>query len=83
MWWTLWIINNIGTNISTRLFNSNSLDDLLISTQLSFVVNLIEIAALVLLIIIIKNVNVFEQNLQQSLLNETETESEDKLNFIV
>lgn len=83
LWWTLWIINNIGTNISTRLFNSNSLDDLLISTQLSFVVNLIEIAALVLLIIIIKNVNVFEQNLQQSLLNERETESEDKLNFIV
>ena len=82
-WWALWIINNIGTNITTRLFNSSSIDNLLIATQLSFVANLIEIAALILLIIIIKNVNVFEQNLQHSLLNEIETESEDKLNFIV
>ena len=82
-WWALWIINNIGTNITSRFFKGSSLDDLLLATELSFVFNLIEMAALFLLVIIIKNVVVFEQNLQQSLLIEIEPESEDKLNFIV
>ena len=82
-WWALWLINNIGTNITTRIFKSDSIEDLLMTTQLSFVFNLIETASLVLIIIIVRNVAVFEQNLQHSLLNETEPEGEDKLNFIV
>ena len=40
-------------------------------------------ATLILLIIIIKNVAVFEKNLQHSLLNEVDVDGEDKLNFIV
>ncbi len=82
-WWALWIINNFGTNITNRLFKSNSIEDLLTTTVASFIFNMVEMGSLILLIIIIKNVVVFEQNLQQSLLNEIEPEGEDKLNFIV
>lgn len=82
-WWTLWIINNIGTNVINRLFKSGEIEDLITTTIASFIFNVIEMASLILLIIIIKNVAVFEQNLQYSLLNEVEPEGEDKLNFIV
>ncbi|MCY7292511.1 MAG: DUF4328 domain-containing protein [Ferruginibacter sp.] len=82
-WWALWIINNIGINVTNRLFKSGEIEDLITTTIASFIFNVIEMAALILLIIIIKNVAVFEQNLQHSLLNEVEPEGEDKLNFIV
>lgn len=82
-WWIIWIINNIGTNFINRYFKETSVEELIISTSASIIFNFIELVALVLLIIIIKNVMVFEKNLHESLLEEEESESEDKLNFVI
>jgi Domain of unknown function (DUF4328) len=82
-WWASWIIYNICTNVSNRIFIGNTIDDLYSSTMASIVCNILELAALVLIIIVVKKVAVFEKNLQQSLLNEIEPEGEDKLNFII
>ena len=82
-WWVIWIINNIGTNFINRYFKETSVNELITSTSASFIFNFIELVALVLLIIIMKNIMVFEKNLQASLLNETEVDGEDKLNFVM
>jgi hypothetical protein len=82
-WWALWIIYNVATNISNKLFKGNTIDDLYDSTIANFICNIFELAALILIIIIVKKTAEFENNLQQSLLNEIEPESEDKLNFII
>ena len=82
-WWVMWIINNIGTNFINRYFKETSVEELITSTSASIIFNFIELVALVLLIIIMKNVIVFEKNLQASLLDETEGEGEDKLNFVM
>ena len=82
-WWVIWIINNIGTNFINRYFKETDVEELITSTTTSIIFNFIELVALVLLIIIIKNIMVFEKNLQASLLNETEVDGEDKLNFVM
>ncbi len=82
-WWVMWIINNLGTNFINRYFKERNVEELIISTVASLVFNFIELVALVLLIIIIKNIMIFEKNLQQSLLTEEESENEDKLNFVM
>ncbi len=82
-WWVIWIINNIGTNFINRYFKETDVEELITSTSASIIFNFIELVALVLLIIIIKNIMVFEKNLQASLLNETEVDGEDKLNFVI
>jgi Domain of unknown function (DUF4328) len=82
-WWTLWIISNVTTNVTSKIFTGSSIDDLYNATIADFICNIFELGALVLIIIIVKSVAEFEKNLQQSLLNETEVEGEDKLNLIV
>lgn len=82
-WWVIWIINNIGTNFINRYFKETDVEELITSTSASIIFNFIELVALALLIIIIKNIMVFEKNLQASLLNETEVDGEDKLNFVM
>lgn len=82
-WWVIWIINNIGTNFINRYFKETNVEELITSTSASIIFNFIELVALALLIIIIKNIMVFEKNLQASLLNETEVDGEDKLNFVM
>ena len=82
-WWVIWIINNIGTNFINRYFKETSVEELITSTSASIIFNFIELVALVLLIIIMKNVMVFEKKLHESLLEEEESESEDKLNFLI
>lgn len=83
-WWVLWIIYNVGSYITLKLLSiGEEIDGLLKSTIAALVFNFFEMAALILLIIIIKNVAVFERNLQHSLLNEVDVDGEDKLNFIV
>lgn len=82
-WWVLWIINNIGTNFINRYFKERNVEELITSTIASIVFNFVELLTLLLLIIIVKNIMVFEKNLHESLLIEDETEGEDKLNFIV
>jgi Domain of unknown function (DUF4328) len=82
-WWTLWIISNVTTNVTSKIFTGSSIDDLYNATIADFICNIFELGALVLIIIIVKRVAEFEKNLQQSLLNETEVEGEDKLNLIV
>ena len=82
-WWVIWIINNIGTNFINRYFKESNVDELITSTLTSLIFNVIELVALVLLIIIMKNVMVFEKNLNKSLFEEEESEGEDKLNFLM
>lgn len=82
-WWVLWLIFNVGSYITLKLLSIGEIDGLLKSTIAAIIFNFIEMAALILLIIIIKNVAVFEKNLQHSLLNEVDVDGEDKLNFIV
>jgi hypothetical protein len=82
-WWVIWIINNIGTNFINRYFKESNVEELMTSTIASLIFSSIELIALVLLIVIMKNVMVFERNLQQSLLEDEQTESEDKLNFVM
>jgi hypothetical protein len=84
-WWALWLIFNLGNNILSKIFKGSNLQDLMNDTLSTIFMGVVEMAALILLIIIIKQVSVFEQNLQLSLLNKSENqlESEDKLNFIV
>ncbi len=82
-WWVVWIIDNIGTNFINRYFKESNVEELIISTIASLIFNSVELIALVMLIIIMKNIIVFEKNLQQSLREEEQTESEDKLNFVM
>ncbi len=82
-WWVLWIIYNVGAYITLKIFDLADVNGLLKSTVAAFIFNFVEMATLILLIIIIKNVAVFEKNLQHSLLNEVDVDGEDKLNFIV
>ena len=82
-WWVIWIINNIGTNFINRYFKESNVEELITSTLASLFFNIVELIALVLLIVIMRNVMVFEKNLHESLLEEEESESEDKLNFVI
>ena len=82
-WWVVWIINNIGTNFINRYFKESNVEELITSTIASIIFNTVELISLVLLIIIMKNIIVFERNLQQSLLEDDQTEGEDKLNFVM
>ena len=82
-WWVIWIINNIGTNFINRYFKESNVEELISSTIAALIFNSIELIALILLIIIMKNVMLFEKNLHESLLEENESESEDKLNFLM
>lgn len=82
-WWVVWIINNIGTNFINRYFKESNVEELITSTIAALIFNSVELIALVLLIVIMKNVIVFERNLHQSLLENEQTEGEDKLNFVM
>ena len=82
-WWVVWIINNIGTNFINRYFKESNVEELITSTVASLIFNIIELIALVLLIIIMRNIMIFEKNLQESLLEKEESEGEDKLNFVM
>ncbi len=82
-WWGMWIVNNIGTNFVNRYFKEGNIEELMTSTVASLIFNCFEMIALILLIIIIRNVAVFENNLQQSLVEAEETKGEDKLNFVM
>ncbi|MFN0082311.1 MAG: DUF4328 domain-containing protein [Ferruginibacter sp.] len=82
-WWGIWIVNNIGTNFINRYFKESNIEEIITSTMATLIFNFIEMIALVLIIIIVKNVAAFENNLQQSLMQVEETESEDKLNFLM
>ena len=82
-WWVIWIINNIGTNFINRYFKETNVEELITSTLASLFFNIIEIISLLLLIIIMRNIMVFEKNLHNSLLEEEVSESEDKLNFVI
>ncbi|MFK7773739.1 MAG: DUF4328 domain-containing protein [Saprospiraceae bacterium] len=65
LWWIAWIINNVASNISAR-FPMDTIDDLLIGTQLSIFSDITSFLALVLAIQMIKKVSTFEQVLYHS-----------------
>ena len=82
-WWTFWIISNILTNITSKMFDETNLEELCNGTIAQFICDSFEFVALILIIIIVKKVKVFEENFQNSLLSENKLESEDKLDFIL
>ncbi len=82
-WWALWIANNIAANIATRAFKGSTVEDLTNLTYANMVSDIVELAAVILAIMMIKQTAVFEENLQQSLLVEKQPEGDDVLNFIV
>lgn len=82
-WWGIWLVNTIGANFISRYFKETNIEEIITATLATLIFDFIELMALLLTIIIVKNVAVFENNLQQSLLEAEETESEDKLNFLM
>ncbi len=82
-WWALWIANFVTANVASRGFKGNSIEDLTNRTYANIVSDVVELAALIVAILMIKQTAALEENLQQSLLAQEQVQTEDVLNFIV
>lgn len=60
LWWIAWIVNNAGSNASAR-FPADTIENLLIGTQLTIFSDVIGLVTLVLAIQVIKKVSAFEK----------------------
>jgi len=74
IWWLLWILSNIGTNISTRWYlRADTAQDYMRSLSLSMPMSIMSIIAAILLIFIIKKYAFMEQLLVE--MNEKEDQT--------
>lgn len=65
-WWALWIISNIGSNRSTRMYlRAETARDYMTSLSLSMPMSIVSIAAAILIILIIKKYASMEELLVQ------------------
>lgn len=74
IWWLLWIVSNIGTNISTKWYlRAETAEDFMQSLSISMPMSIMSIIAAILLIFIIKKYAFMEQLLVE--MNEKEDQT--------
>ena len=73
VWWFLWIVTNIAGNIYSRLAlrGEHSISDLISLNTTSIVLDIADLANVFIVIAIIKQVNLFEEQLREKLVIET------------
>ena len=75
-WWALWIISNIGTNRSTRMYlRAETAEDFMASLSISMPMSILSIAAAILIILIIKKYAFMEELLIVAQEKKTEINS--------
>jgi len=72
VWWFLWIVTNIAGNIYSRMAfrGEHSISDLISLNMTSIVLDIVDLANVFIVITMIKQVNVFEEQLKQKLVIE-------------
>ena len=81
-WWAIYLISNIATNISYRLFNDDSsYDGLISSTNAQIISNFIEIPSIIITILMVKKTAAMEAKFYES-YEVQEDGKEDLIGFV-